>query len=91
MIMPFKSQAPEHVARTLAALDAAWNEVKSTVSAGHEEQERTRLAYIIASFVLVAVDEDELTRRAVERFRNRPQIRARNPQIVRELRSRNSR
>jgi len=89
--MPFKSLAPEQAARTSAALEAAWSEIKSTVPAGCEEQERTRLAYMIASFVLVADDDDELTRRAVERFRNRPQIRARNPQKVRELRSRNSR
>lgn len=89
--MPFKSLAPEQAARTFAALEAAWNEIKSTVPLGSEEQERTRLAYMIASFVLVTEDEEELTRRAVERYRNRPQILVRNPRKVRELRSRNSR
>lgn len=70
--MPFSSLAPEDIARTRAALDAAWDEVKSTVPDGLEEQERTRLAYIIASFVAVAEDEEDLAQRAIERYRNSP-------------------
>lgn len=68
--MPFSSLAPEDVARTKAAFDAAWHEIKSTVPDGHEEKERTHLAYIVASFVAVADDVADLTRRAVERYRN---------------------
>lgn len=67
--MPFSSLAPEDIARTKAALDAAWDEVKSAVPDGLEEQERTRLAYIVASFVTVAEDEYDLARRAIERYR----------------------
>lgn len=67
--MPFRSLDPENLARASAALDAAWNEIRSTVPDGFEERERTRLAYIISSFVAVAEDEGDLTRRAVERYR----------------------
>ncbi|GAU86689.1 hypothetical protein [Bosea sp. BIWAKO-01] len=52
-----------------AALDAAWNEVRSTVPHGYEEREHIRLAYIVAALVHVAEDEDDLAWRAKERFR----------------------
>lgn len=72
--IPFSSFSdPADVARSQAALDAAWAEVVSSVPEADRERERTRLAYIVASYALVAGDEDELTRRAVERFRQ-PQI-----------------
>jgi hypothetical protein len=32
-------------------------------------RERVRLAYIVANLVVIAKDEDDLTRRAIERFR----------------------
>ena len=67
--MPFRSLAPEDIARTRAALHTAWVEIKSSVPEGFEEQERTRLAYIVASFVAVADDEHDLARRAIERYR----------------------
>lgn len=35
----------------------------------YDEREQTRLAYIIASLVAIAEDEDDLTERAIERFR----------------------
>jgi len=70
--MPFRSLAPEDIARTRAALDTAWDAIKSSVPEGFEEQERTRLAYIVASFVAVADDEHDLARRAIERYRQSP-------------------
>lgn len=89
--MPFSTLSPEDIAWTKAALDAAWNEIKSCVPARFEEEERTRLAFLITSFLAVAEDEQDLARRAIERYRIRPQIPARNPRKVGELRSRNSR
>ena len=68
--IPFSSFSdPADVARAQAALDAAWAEVASSVPEADHERERTRMAYIVASYALVAVDEEELTRRAIERFR----------------------
>lgn len=68
--MPFSSlRDPVDLARAQAALEAAWNEVRSTVPEGFEERERARLAYIVAAFLHVAEDEDDLTWRAAERFR----------------------
>lgn len=68
--MPFSSLTdPVELARASAALDAAWNEVRLSLSDPYDERERTRLAYIVASLVAVAEDEDDLTQCAIERFR----------------------
>ena len=68
--MPFSSLSdPVDLARAQAALDAAWKEVRSTIPDAFEERERARLAYILAGLVHVAEDEDELMRRAVDRYR----------------------
>ncbi|MGO4286897.1 hypothetical protein [Bosea sp. TAB14] len=68
--IPFSTFSdPADVARAQAALDAAWAEVKGSVADDDIERERTRLAYIVASYAAVAIDEDDLARRAVERFR----------------------
>ena len=71
--MPFSSLTdPVELARAAAALEAAWNVLGSTQHDPIDEQGRTRLAYIVASLVAVAEDEDDLARRAVERFRQSP-------------------
>ena len=68
--IPFSSfNDPADVARAQGALDKAWAEVASAVPEDQHELERTRMAYIVASYALVAIDEDELAQRAVERFR----------------------
>ncbi|QEL22034.1 hypothetical protein FQV39_05210 [Bosea sp. F3-2] len=68
--MPFSSLSdPVDLARAQAALEAAWNEVRSTIPDAFDERERTNLAYIVAALVHVAEDEDDLTRRAIERYR----------------------
>ena len=68
--MPFSSLSdPVDLARAQAALDAAWSEIRSTIPDAFDEQVRTKLAYIVASLVAVAEDEDDLTLRAIERFR----------------------
>lgn len=68
--MPFSSMTdPVKLARATAALDAAWDEIRLTLSDPYDERERTRLAYIIAGLASVAEDEDELALLAIERFR----------------------
>jgi hypothetical protein len=68
--VPFSSFSdPIDLARAGAALDAAWAQIKSSIPEGHAERERTRLARIVASLATVAADEEELARRAVERYR----------------------
>jgi hypothetical protein len=68
--IPFSTFSdPADIARAQSALEKAWAEVASSVPDERHEIERTRLAYLVASFVLVATDEDDLARRAVERFR----------------------
>lgn len=68
--MPFSSlNDPVDLARAQAALEAAWQDVKPADVDVFDERERTRLAYIVAALVAVAEDEDDLKRRAVERYR----------------------
>ncbi|WP_377847872.1 hypothetical protein [Bosea sp. UC22_33] len=68
--MPFSSlRDPVDLARAQAALEAAWNEVRSTIPDTVYERERARLAYIVAALVAIAEDEDDLARRAVARYR----------------------
>lgn len=68
--MPFSSLSdPVDLARAQAALEVAWNEVRSTIPDAFDERERTRLAYIVAALVAIAEDEDDLARRAIERYR----------------------
>ncbi len=67
---------PVEVARAQAALDAAWREIKPALAEDHQERERLRLGSIIAGLLIVAVDEADLSRRAIERFRQsvRPEM-----------------
>ena len=68
--MPFSSlNDPVDLARARAALEAAWNEVRLTIPDALRDGERTRLAYIVAGLVAIAEDEDELARRALDRYR----------------------
>lgn len=68
--MPFSSFTdPVDVARAQAALDAVWEQVRDSVPEKDWEQQRTRLGYIIASFALIAVDEEDLISRGLKQFR----------------------
>lgn len=70
--MPFSSLTdPVDLARAQAALEKAWAELKSSLPAGSDEQERNNLAYIVASLVPLALDEDDLAQRAIGRFREK--------------------
>lgn len=71
--MPFSSLTdPVELARAQAALEAAWTAVAANVPDALTEQERTRLAYIVANLVALSVDEDDLTRRSVDQYRRSP-------------------
>ncbi len=68
--MPFSSLTdPVDLARADGALQAAWAELQLMTPKPLGERERTRLAYIIAALVGVAEDEDDLRRRAIDRYR----------------------
>lgn len=69
--MPFSSlRDPVEIARAQAALDAAWEKIRPGLDEGQDlERERQRLAYIVANLVLIAIDDEDLTRRALEKFR----------------------
>ncbi len=70
--MPFSSLTdPIDLARAEAALEKAWAELKPSLPEGSDEQERNDLAYIMAALVPMALDEDDLARRAIDRFREK--------------------
>ena len=69
--MPFSSLTdPADVARAMGALDRAWATVKASpgMLLGSEDAERTRLAVIIAGCAPLALAEDDLIARSIERF-----------------------
>lgn len=68
--MPFSSLTdPIDLARAEAALEKAWVELQPSLPSGSNERERSRLAYVVASLIPLALDEDDLAQRAVIRFR----------------------
>ena len=70
--MPFSSLTdPIDLARAEAALDKAWVELQPSLPSGSDERERNNLAYIVASLVPLALDEDDLAQRAIDRFREK--------------------
>lgn len=70
--MPFSSLSdPVDVARAQGALDTVWNEIRPSVPDADQEFERERLADIVAYLAHVALDEADLVRRALERYRRK--------------------
>ncbi len=69
--MPFSSLSdPTDLARAYAALEAVWNEVKDSIPAAEHEKERTRIAYLVAGFAPMTLDEDDLKRHVVLHYRH---------------------
>ncbi|WP_336814447.1 hypothetical protein [Bosea sp. MMO-172] len=67
--MPLSSlHDPADLARAQGALEIAWERIRPLVAEADRKHEHTRLAYIVASYALVAVDEDDLAQRAWDRF-----------------------
>lgn len=70
--MPFSSlQNPIDLARAQAALDDAWAQVQPMIDDGDRERERTHLSFIVASLVMLALDEEDLVDRALRQYRAR--------------------
>jgi hypothetical protein len=70
--VPFSSLTdPIDLARAEAALEKAWAELQPSLPSGCGERERTNLAYVVASLVPLALDEDDLAQRAIDRFREK--------------------
>lgn len=68
--MPFSSlHNPVELARAQAALDEAWSRIKPLIDEADRDRERTRLSYIVASLVMLALDEDDLVERALRHYR----------------------
>ena len=68
--MPFSSlNDPIDVARAQAAFDVVWGEVRLGIPDGDQERERTRIASIVTSLAQVALDESDLARRTLDRYR----------------------
>ena len=55
--------------RAQAALDDAWKQVKPMIEDGDRERERTRLSCIVASLVMLALDEEDSIDRALTQYR----------------------
>lgn len=67
--MPLSSlHDPADLARAQGALEIAWTQIKPTVREEDREREYIRLACIVASYALVALDEDDLAQRALDRI-----------------------
>ncbi len=68
--MPFSSLSdPADIARAYAALDAIWREVGDAVPTGLRESERRKIAYLIAEFAPMALDEEDLKRNVLLHLR----------------------
>jgi hypothetical protein len=70
--MPFSSLT-DHIdlGRAEAALEKSWAELKQVLAAGSDELERNNLAYIVPSLVPLALDEEDLAHRAIDRLREK--------------------
>jgi len=68
--MPFSSlNDPSDLARACRALDTAWAKIQELgLVRGDAENERTGLAYVVASLLSSAASEEELTEAAIARF-----------------------
>jgi hypothetical protein len=61
--MPFSSLTdPTDLARAYASLEAVWSQVRASIPASEHAKEREKIAYLVAGFAPVALDEDDLTR-----------------------------
>ncbi|WP_038358004.1 hypothetical protein [Bosea sp. UNC402CLCol] len=59
--MPFSSLTdPADLARAYAALEAVRNEVKLTIPEQEHDEQRRKIAYLVAGFAPMALDEDDL-------------------------------
>jgi hypothetical protein len=70
--MPFSSMSdPCDLGRAYSAMEAAWEELKDDIPEARRGAERRRLAYLVACYAPLAVDEDDLKRNILHQFRQR--------------------
>lgn len=68
--MPFSSlNDPADIARAQAALEAVWRDVRETIPGPRHEAELTKIAYIVAGLVPLALDEEELKQNVLSHYR----------------------
>ncbi|MDX3806136.1 hypothetical protein ACXIUS_10945 [Bosea thiooxidans] len=68
--MPFSSLSdPADLALAYAALEAVWNEVRMAIPKPEQERERTRIAYLVAGFAPLALDEEDLKQNVLLHYR----------------------
>ncbi|MGF7055622.1 hypothetical protein GGC47_005517 [Bosea sp. OAE752] len=59
--MPFSSLTdPADLARACAALEAVWSEVKPAIPEREHDEQRRRIAYLVAGFAPMALDQEDL-------------------------------
>ena len=67
--MPLRSfKDPADIERAQVALDELWRRIKPIISASDQDREHARLEYLVASFTLVAADEEDLIERVWARY-----------------------
>lgn len=68
--MPFSSLSdPADIARAYAALDTIWSEVKERIPDERHDSEKRRIAYLVAEFAPMALDEEDLKRNVLLHLR----------------------
>jgi O-phosphoseryl-tRNA(Cys) synthetase len=70
--MPFMSLSDRSdLARAYAVLDATWDELKSGIPEAQKGMARERLAYLIAGLAPLAIDEKDLIKNVLRRYKKR--------------------
>lgn len=68
--MPFSSlDDPADLARAYAAMEAVWTEIRESIPEPERESERNRIAYLVAGFAPLALDEEDLTQNVLLHYR----------------------
>jgi len=71
--MPFSSLIePTDLARAHAALEDIWREVKASIPEPHHERERTKIAYLVAAWAPLALDDEDLKQNVLLQYRESP-------------------
>lgn len=60
---------PADLARAYATLDAVWDQVRKSIPESQRESERQKIANLIANRVPMALDEEQLKRQLLLRYR----------------------
>lgn len=73
--MPFRTLGdPADVARAFSAFEALWHDLKRSIATPDHDRERIQIAYLVAEFAPLALDEEDLTR--IVKLHYRPPVAA---------------